>query len=85
VEVADHGGEPDDVLAVQVDDEPQHAVRGGMVRPEVDRQHVFEVRIGREHGRNRLRNSGAVVDRRRAGRDGHYSSSEKRTGSPPIG
>ena len=40
VEVADHGLEPDDVLAVQVDDQAQHAVRRRVVRPEVDRHDV---------------------------------------------
>ena len=36
VQVSDDRRQPDDLLAVQVDDEPQHAVRRGMVRPEVD-------------------------------------------------
>ena len=31
------------MLAVEIDDEPQHAVRGGMVRPEVDGEDVVEL------------------------------------------
>ena len=43
VQVADHGGDAGDVLAVEVDDEPEDAVRGGVVRAEVDRQDVVEL------------------------------------------
>ena len=38
VQVPDDRVDACDRLAVEVDDEPQHAVRGGMVRPEVDRR-----------------------------------------------
>ena len=37
------GLDPGDVLAVEVDDQPQHAVRRRVVRPEVDREDVVEV------------------------------------------
>ena len=40
VQVADHRVEADDLLAVEVDDQAQHAVRRRMVRPEVDLQDV---------------------------------------------
>ena len=40
VEVADDGPQADDPLAVQLDDQAQHAVRGGMVRAEVDLEDV---------------------------------------------
>ena len=40
VQVADDGREPDDVLAVEVDDQPQHAVRRRVVRAEVDGEDV---------------------------------------------
>ena len=36
VQVADHRLDAADLLAVEVDDEPQHAVRRGMMRAEVD-------------------------------------------------
>ena len=91
VEVADHGLEPDDVLAVQVDDQAQHAVRRRMVRPEVDRHHV----AGRAHARRGRAapsgpGSGSACPRRSPRacarvRSPSYSASEKRTGSPPIG
>ena len=58
VEVADHGRDPRHVLAVEVDDEPQHAVRGGVVGAEVDREDLVERVLGRidlEHGRDRAR------------------------------
>jgi hypothetical protein len=40
VEVADHGLEPDHLFAVQIDDQTEHAVRRGVVRPEVDLEDV---------------------------------------------
>ena len=85
VQIADHGREPDDVLAVEVDDQPEHPVRGGMVRAEVDGEDVLERRVGLQHGRDRVRDPRAGVDRRPPLHDCHYSASEKRTGSPPIG
>src|SRR5206468_3271409 len=36
VQVTDHRTQPDDLFAVEIDDEPQYAVRRRMVRPEVD-------------------------------------------------
>ena len=90
MEVADDGREPHDVLAVEIDDEAQDAVRRGMVRPEVDRQHIpgrEQLLGGAQEGRNRARNPRTRVDRGnpRLGSDRHYSASENRTGSPPIG
>ena len=82
---------PGDVLAVEVDDQAQDAVRGRVVGPEVDGQDVLEVVLGRidlEHGRDRAGDTRPLVDLG-AGDDGHlpavYSSPEKRTGSPPRG
>ena len=43
VQVADDRAQADDALAVEVDDEAQHAVRRRVVRPEVDLQDVFGV------------------------------------------
>ena len=40
VEVADHRFEAADLLAVEVDDQAQHPVGGGVVRPEVDREQL---------------------------------------------
>ena len=65
VQVADHGLEPDDLLAVQVDDQAQHAVGGRVVGAEVDRLHV----AGREHVRRdaqhrRAPGSGSACPRR---------------------
>ena len=40
MQVADHRGDPDHLLAVEVDDQAQHAVSGGVVRAEVDLQEV---------------------------------------------
>ena len=40
VQVAEHGLEPHDRLAVERDDHPEHAVRGGMVRPHGNLQQV---------------------------------------------
>ena len=65
VQVADHGREPDDVLAVQVDDQPEHPVRGRVVRAEVDGEDVLERRVGLKHGRDRLRDPRAGIDRGR--------------------
>jgi hypothetical protein len=87
VQVADDRFQADDVLAVEVDDQAQDAVRGGMVRPEVDLEDVPVVaqrRIDLEHGRYRRGDARLAVDRRPVGRDRH-SSPEKRTGSPPMG
>ena len=84
VQVADHGVQPDDGLAVQVDHEAEHAVRRRMVRAEVDLEDVLGVRRDLEDGRDRRRDARALVDARALGCQ-HYSASEKRTGSPPIG
>ncbi len=87
VEVADHGLEADDRLAVQLDDEPENAVHRRVVGAEVDLEDVRGLasvfRHG-EDGRNRRGNAGSCVDLGVAG-DGHQTSSENRTGSPPIG
>ena len=40
VQVADHGLDAFDLLAVEVDDEAQHAVSRGVMRPEVDREQL---------------------------------------------
>ncbi len=93
VEVADHRLEAHDALAVQLDDEAEDAVRGRVVRPEVDLEDVAALaqrRIDLEHGRDRARDARALVDRgpRAVLGDGdrhRYSSSENRTGSPPSG
>jgi hypothetical protein len=88
VQVADHRAEADDVLAVQVDDEPQHTVGRGMVRAEVDLEQVFGAPqlLGHlQDRRDRRRDARPLVDPGALRRDRHYSSPEKRTGSPPIG
>ena len=91
VQVADHCSDTDDVLAVQVDDQPQHAVRGRVVGAEVDGEDVLEPRVRLQDRRDRLRDprNPRTAGRPRTGRRwttvGHYSASEKRTGSPPIG
>ncbi|MGZ8894553.1 MAG: hypothetical protein ACXW1X_07785, partial [Candidatus Aminicenantales bacterium] len=90
VQVADDGLEPDDVLAVEVDDQAQDAVRGGVVRAEVDGEHVLQPRVRLEDRRHALRDPRAGVRTAAADRDamlddGHYSAPENRTGSPPIG
>jgi hypothetical protein len=90
VQIADHGRETHHVLAVQIDDQPQHAVRGGVIGPEVDGEDVLEPRVGLQNRRDGLGNARAVIGPGAADRDaavdgGHYSASEKRTGSPPIG
>ena len=88
VQIADHRGEADDLLAAQVDDQAKHAVRRRVVRPEVDLQDVAafaEPLVHVQHRRDRMRDPRAFVDPR-PWRDSHrYSSPEKRTGSPPIG
>src|SRR5439155_4880923 len=40
VQVADHGLQPADLLTVEVDDQPEHPVRRGMVGAEVDGQEL---------------------------------------------
>ena len=55
VEVADHGAQSDDLLAVQVDDEPEDPVGGGMVRPEVDLEQVLALAQLRGHLEDRRR------------------------------
>jgi hypothetical protein len=51
---------------------------------EVDLEDVLRVRRDLEDGRDRRRDARPLVDARALGRQ-HYSASEKRTGSPPIG
>ena len=88
VQVADDRADAGDRLAVEVDDEPQDAVRRGVVRPEVDAQDVLEVvllGVDLEDRRDGLRDPRALVDARRRGGRSRQSSSEKRTGSPPSG
>jgi hypothetical protein len=88
VQVADDRLEADHVLAMQVDDQAQHPVRRRVVRAEVDLQQVLgaaQVLGDREQGRGRRGDARSLVDPRPLGGDGHYSSPEKRTGSPPIG
>jgi hypothetical protein len=99
VQVADHGVEADDLLAVEVDDQAEHAVRRRVVRAEVDPQDVARCERLRRHVEDRrhpLRDARAFIRRREddgpvahaarglLGRDGH-SASENRTGSPPSG
>ena len=85
VEVADDGFEAADLLAVQVDDEAQHAVRGRMVRAEVDREQLAAERAALAG----LGDGDALRDRVRHAFSGgvcHIScSSENSTGSPPTG
>jgi hypothetical protein len=91
VQVAHDRAEPDHVLAFEIDDEPEHAVRGGVVGPEVDGEDVpLPAHLLRhlQHRRDRLWDPRARVDGRLPSTldGGHgYSSPEKRTGSPPIG
>ena len=89
VQVADRRREADDLLAVQLGDQAQHAVGRRMVRAEVDLEQLARLaqRLGHlQHGRDRRGDPRSLVHRpRRLGRDRHYSSPEKRTGSPPIG
>ena len=47
VEVADDRLDALDALAVQLDDQPEDAVRGGVVRPEVDLEDVVVLAEGR--------------------------------------
>src|SRR5581483_8965689 len=90
MQVADHGLDPGDVLAVEVDDQAQDAVRRRVVRPEVDRLDVagrLQLRRGAKHRRRRAGNARALVDLRArgAGCGGCHSSPENLTGSPPSG
>jgi hypothetical protein len=74
--------------ALELDDESQHAVRRRMVRTEVDLEDVAAVakRLRYlQHRRDRRRDPRTLVNARAFRGDGHYSSPEKRTGSPPIG
>ena len=87
VQVAHDGPDADHALAVQVDDKSQDAVSGGVVRAEVDLEDVAGLgQLGRngEDRRDRRGDARALVDPRSLD-GGHYSSPEKRTGSPPIG
>src|SRR5881397_3959166 len=87
VEVADDGAQAHDPLAREVDDEPEDAVRRGMVGAEIDLEDVLrvaEVRRDLEDRGGRRGNSRPLVDPR-ARSDRHYSSPLNRTGSPPSG
>jgi hypothetical protein len=67
VEVADHGLQADDRLAVELDHEPEHAVRRRMVRAEVDFEDVARVAQLLRHGqdrRHRRRDARPLVNRR---------------------
>ena len=67
VEVAQHGVEVDDLLAVDLEDDAQHAVRGGVLRAQVD-EHlaVLEpVELGLALGARRQRRDGVVDGGRR--------------------
>jgi hypothetical protein len=88
VEVADDGGEADDLLAVEIDDEPEDAVRRRVVGPEVDLEDVAllaDVVGDLEDGRDRRGDARPLVDPRLLDDRQRYSSPENRTGSPPIG
>ena len=89
VQVADHRAQADDVLAVELDDEPQHAVRRRVVRPEVDLEDVARSRAAPAGPAGSSGSARGCASPRRSsaapGAIGHYSSPEKRTGSPPIG
>jgi hypothetical protein len=64
VEVADDGRDAHDLLAVEVDDQAQHAVRRRVVRSEVDPEEVLAVaqRGGHvEHGGDARRDARALV------------------------
>ena len=66
VEVADDGLDALDPFAVQLHDEAEDAVRGGVVRPEVDLEDVAflaESRVDLQDRRDRARDPGAGVDR----------------------
>src|SRR5207247_335214 len=76
VQVADVGDDANDGLAVELDDEPQHPVRGGVLWAEVD-QHVLaarpglaeSLRLGRCGGEREARRSALRVQpRRRSGK-----------------
>ena len=55
VDVADHRLEVAHDLAFEVDDQAQHPVRGGVVRPDVDRHHLFGEILGQlSHNRRSL-------------------------------
>ena len=45
VQVAEHGVEVDDALTVDLEDDPEHAVRGGMLRAEVDEHLALAERV----------------------------------------
>jgi hypothetical protein len=86
VQIADDRLQADDRLAVELDDETEHAVHGRVVGAEVD---LEDVRLAAaflghlDHRRDRRGDARALVDA--GGRDRHQTSSENRTGSPPIG
>ncbi len=60
VEVAHHGLQAHDGLAVQFDDQPQHSVRGGVLRPHVDGDGL---EFGRDLGRGGVHSGGRPLRR----------------------
>src|SRR4029450_1243867 len=73
VQVADDRADPDDRLAVEVDDEAQGAVGRRMIGSEVYGEDVLErvlLRIDVENRRHALRDARPTVDRRSCGGDG---------------
>src|SRR4029078_3342238 len=88
VEVADDRLDALDALAVQLDDQPQDAVRGRVIRPEVDLEDVVvhaEGRVDLEHCRDGARDPGPGVDRCLPACRERHSAPENRTGSTPTG
>ena len=54
VEVADHRLQVEDLLAAQGDDQAEHPVGGGVMRPHVDRHHLLLDVLRRLHGGHRV-------------------------------
>jgi hypothetical protein len=87
VHVADVGVQADHHLAVEGDDQPQHAVRRRVVGPEVDRDQVLAGRRVDLAGRSRgdARRGAQRDDARPLLLGGAHLASVNCTGSPPIG
>ena len=83
VQVSDHRTDAADLLAVEVDDQPQHAVRGWVMRTEVDGEELAAegallAGLRDRHALGVLKpSSGAVCH--------FWCSSENSTVSPPTG
>ena len=71
VEVAQHGVQVDDPLAVDLEDDAQHAVRRGMLRADVDEHLAFAqgVELGLALGARRVGRDGVVDGGRRVDED----------------